>query len=126
MFPRVTPSFLIGQRVDITFGASKIFPSLPKIATPITGNIIQIGDDFPGFGIVIPESIVIEKMREIGYKLSPPYKVVAYMKNLRDMDDTRAKYSKYNIRFDQDTIREFQAKLSFIRSVFFGVSFFLA
>ena len=30
-------------------GASKIFPSLSRIATPITGNIVRIGDDFPGF-----------------------------------------------------------------------------
>ena len=49
MFPKVTESFLIGQSVKITFGASKIFPSLSHIATPIDGTIVRIGDDFPGF-----------------------------------------------------------------------------
>jgi hypothetical protein len=49
MFPKVDPIFLIGQTVRLTFGASKIFPSLPNIATPIDGTITQIGDDFPGF-----------------------------------------------------------------------------
>ena len=49
MFPKVDPTFLIGQTVRLTFGASKIFPSLPNIATPIDGTITQIGDDFPGF-----------------------------------------------------------------------------
>lgn len=49
MFPKVNESFLIGQTVRITFGASKIFPSLPNIATPIDGTVTRIGNDFPGF-----------------------------------------------------------------------------
>ena len=49
MFPKVSETFIKGQGVKITFGASKIFPSLPRIATPIDGNIVRIGDDFPGF-----------------------------------------------------------------------------
>ena len=81
MFPKINESFLIGQSVRVTFGASKIFPSLPTIATAIDANIVRIGDDFPGFGLVIPESIVRQKMQEIGYTLAPPYKIVAYMKD---------------------------------------------
>jgi hypothetical protein len=65
MFPQITPSFLMGQSVIITVGASKIFPSLPKVATSITGSIVTIGDDFPGFGIVVPESIIRAKIEEV-------------------------------------------------------------
>ncbi len=49
MFPKVNESFLMSQSVRLTFGASKIFPSLSIIATPIDGNIVRIGNDFPGF-----------------------------------------------------------------------------
>lgn len=65
VFPKINENFLLGQSVRLTFGASKIFPSLPTIATPIDGTIVQIGNDFPGFGLVIPESIVRSKMQEI-------------------------------------------------------------
>lgn len=82
MFPRVTESFLLGQSVEVTVGASKIFPSLPSIATPFKGTISHIGDDFPGFGIVLPESIIRNSMQEIGYTLGNPYKIVAYLKNV--------------------------------------------
>ena len=64
VFPQMNPKFLIGQGVRITFGASKIFPSVAKVASPIDGKIMTIGDDFPGFGIVLPESIVQAKMTE--------------------------------------------------------------
>ena len=126
MFPKVTESFLIGQKVKITFGASKIFPSLAHIATPIDGSIVRVGDDFPGFWIVIPESIVKQKMQEVGYTLSPPYKVVAYMKDVRDRSIVQEKYGAYNPEFDIDSIKKAQEKIYFLRNVFFGISFFMA
>jgi hypothetical protein len=49
MFPKIYDAILLGQTVRMTFGASKIFPSLPRIATPIDGMITHIGNDFPGF-----------------------------------------------------------------------------
>jgi hypothetical protein len=125
MFPKINESFLIGQSVTVTFGASKIFPSLPTIATPIDGNIVRIGDDFPGFWLVLPESIVRSKMQEIGYSLSPPYKIVAYMKDARDRAIVEQQYRTYNPEFDADAIVKFQAKIYFLRNVFFGISFFI-
>lgn len=126
MFPKVTESFLLGQSVRITFGASKIFPSLSHIATPIDGSIVRIGDDFPGFWIVLPESIVKQKMKEIGYPLAAPYKIVAYMKNPQDRAEVEKKYSSYHPEFDIDSIKKTQEKIYFLRSIFFGISFFIA
>lgn len=40
MFPKISESFLIGQSIELTFGASKIFPSLPRIASTITGKVV--------------------------------------------------------------------------------------
>ena len=126
MFPKITPSFLMWQSVLLTVGASKIFPSLPQVATTITGSIVVIGDDFPGFGIVVPESVIRAKMMEIGYILWNPYKVVAYAKNTWDLDEIRTKYGSYNIKLDRDSIKEFQHKISIIRSIFFGIAIFMA
>ncbi|MBX9809131.1 hypothetical protein K2X92_01950 [Candidatus Gracilibacteria bacterium] len=126
MFPQITPSFLMGQSVIITVGASKIFPSLPQVATSITGSIVTIGDDFPGFGIVVPESIIRAKMEEVGYSLGNPYKVVAYAKNTADLDIIRTKYSSYSIKLDRDSIKEFEKKVLLIRSIFVGIAVFMA
>ena len=125
MFPKVNEKFLLGQTVRLTFGASKIFPSLLTIATPIDGTIVQIGNDFPGFWLVIPESIVRSKMQEIGYSLSLPYKIVAYMKDIRDTKMVREKYSMYNPEFDIDASAKTQAKIYFFRNIFLGISLFL-
>jgi hypothetical protein len=125
MFPKVDPIFLIGQTVRLTFGASKIFPSLPNIAAPIDGTITQIGDDFPGFWLVLPESIVRAKMQEVGYPLSPPYKIVAYMKDMWDLQKVREIYRAYHPEFDRDTIAKAQEKVFFLRNVFLGISIFL-
>ncbi len=126
MFPKINEAFLIGQRVRLTFGASKIFPSLTTIATPIDGTIVSIGNDFPGFGLVIPESIVRSKMQEVGYVLAAPYKIVAYMKNPQDRAEVEKKYSSYHPEFDIDSIKKTQEKIYFLRSIFFGISFFIA
>lgn len=125
VFPKINENFLLGQSVRLTFGASKIFPSLPTIATPIDGTIVQIGNDFPGFGLVIPESIVRSKMQEIWYSLSPPYKIVAYMKDIQDKKMVQEKYGKYNPEFDIDSITKTQTKILFFRNIFLGISVFL-
>lgn len=125
MFPKVNEKFLLGQTVRLTFGASKIFPSLPTIATPIEGTIVEIGNDFPGFGLVIPESIVRSKMQEVGYALSSPYKIVAYMKDIHDMQMIREKYAAYSPEFDIDAIAKIQAKIIFFRNIFLSISLFL-
>lgn len=126
MFPKISESFLLGQTIDLTFGASKVFPSLPRTASPITGKIVRVSDDFPGFGIIIPESIVRAKMQETGYSLGNPYKIVGYMKNATDRNVIETTYRTYNPQFDADTIREFQSKISFLRQVFFGIFLFFA
>jgi len=126
VFPKISESFIIGQTVKITFGASKIFPSLSRIAEPIVGNIVRVGEDFPGFGIVMPESMVRQKMKEVGYTLAPPYKIVAYMKDIKNQDAVRQKYAPYNIEFDIDSIRKLQEKMFFVRNIFLGISFFIA
>lgn len=126
MFPKVTESFLLGQSVKVTFGASKIFPSLSHIATPIDGSIVRIGDDFPGFWIVIPESVVKKKMQETWYALAAPYKIVAYMKDVRDRGEVEEKYTAYHPEFDIDSIKKTQEKIFYLRSVFLGISFFIA
>ena len=126
MFPKVSETFIKGQGVKITFGASKIFPSLPRIATPIDGTIVRIGDDFPGFWIVIPEMIVKQKMQEIGYDLGPPYKIVAYMKDIRDRNIVATKYAAYNPEFDVDSIAKAKEQIFFLRNVFLGISFVIA
>jgi hypothetical protein len=125
MFPKVNEAFLLGQTVRLTFGASKIFPSLQTIATPIDGTIARIGNDFPGFGLVIPESIVRSKMQEVGYTLSPPYKIVAYMKDTMNKKQVQEKYSLYNPEFDIDAIAKTQEKILFFRNIFLGISLFL-
>lgn len=126
MFPKISESFLLGQSIELTFGASKIFPSLPHIASTITGKVVRVSDDFPGFGIILPESIVRAKMLETGYSLGNPYKIVAYMKNTSDRSVIENAYSSYNPLFDADTIREFQSKILLLRQVFFGIFLFFA
>ncbi len=74
---------------------------------------------------MLPESIVRSKMQEIGYTLSPPYKIVAYMKDVRDRSTVEQQYRTYNPEFDADAIVKFQAKIYFLRNVFFGISFFI-
>lgn len=110
-FPQMSADFLIGQKIEFTFGKSKIFNSTNSIASPITGTLSAINNDFPGFGIVLPESIVQEKLKEIGFSLGSPYKIVAYMKN-PDLRDTIVKnHPGLNIRFSMDDIKKTEEKI---------------
>jgi len=65
-------------------------------------------------------------MKEIGYPLAAPYKIVAYMKNPQDRAEVEKKYSSYHPEFDIDSIKKTQEKIYFLRSIFFGISFFIA
>ncbi len=125
MFPKINEAFIIGQTTKITFGASKIFPSLPNIATPIDGTIALISNDFPGFWLIIPESIVRQKMQEVGYTLAAPYKIVAYMKDIQDRTLVEQKYGAFHPEFDIDAIAKNQEKIYFFQRVFLGISFFM-
>jgi len=57
-------------------------------------------------------------MQEIGYSLSSPYKIVAYMKDIQDKGIVQEKYGKYNPEFDIDAIAKTQAKIYFFRNIF--------
>ena len=57
-FPQMKDFFLIGQKIDFTFGKSKIFESSNRVSEPITGTITTINNEFPGVGLILPESIV--------------------------------------------------------------------
>ena len=119
MLPRIPETFIKWQWVLITFWASKIFPPLSQIATPIEGKIIKIDENFPGFWITLPESIVKQKMWEIGYTLSPPYKIVAYMHDVSMIPYIEEKYGKYHIQFDATMIQKRNEQIWFMKQVFF-------
>lgn len=77
-----------------------------------------MSDDFPGFGIILPESIVRAKMQETGYSLGNPYKIVGYMRNTSERSAIENTYRAYNPLFDADSIREFQSRILLLRQVF--------
>lgn len=110
-FPQMSAEFLLGQKIEFTFGKSKIFNSTNNIATPITGTLSAINNDFPGFGIVLPESIVKQKLEEIGFSLGAPYKIVAYMKNSGLRDNIIKNHPGLNIRFSMDDIKKTEGKI---------------
>jgi len=114
LFPKMPSSFLLGQQITFTFGASKLFPSTATIASPITGKIAAISNDFPGFGIVLPESIVREKVAETGYALGKPYKIVAYMNDVHDRAAITTSYKNEVILFDADSIAKKQNQLELV------------
>ena len=121
LFPQMRSSFLIGQSIDFTFGESKIFPSLGNIAEPVTGKVVAIRNDFPGFGIVLPESLVRKKVEETGYTLGRPYKIVAYMKDPKDRAELEKTYSKEKLRFDIDGIQKQQEQMTIIAVILSGL-----
>lgn len=110
-FPQMSAEFLLGQKIEFTFGKSKIFNSTNAIASPITGTLSAINNDFPGFGIVLPESIVQKKLKEIGFSLGAPYKIVAYMKNPDLRNTIVQSHPGLNIRFSMDDIKKMEEKI---------------
>ena len=75
---------------------------------------------------MIPESIVKSKMQEIGYNLGPPYKIVAYMKDINDHSMVATKYADYNPEFDSDSIAKFREQIFFLRNIFLGISLIIS
>jgi hypothetical protein len=126
MFPQIPELLMHGQSVRLTFGASRMFPPASHIAIPIEGRISQIDENFPGFGLTLPESIVKSKMTEIGQELSPPYKIVAYMRDTADIDMIRSRYGVYHPSFDLYRIHGREEQIGIIRDIFLGVALFFA
>ena len=124
-FPQMSAEFLLGQKIEFTFGKSKIFNSTNNIATPITGTLSAINNDFPGFGIVLPESIVKQKLEEIGFSLGAPYKIVAYMKNPNLRDNIIKNHPGLNIRFSMDDIKKTEEKIMIAGIILWGIGSFL-
>jgi hypothetical protein len=114
MFPQIPELLIRGQSVRLTFGASRMFPPASQTAIPIEGRISRIDENFPGFGLTLPESIVRSKMTEIGQQLSPPYKIVAYMKDPADMEMIRDRYSAYHPSFDRFEIAKRERQIGMI------------
>ncbi len=122
MLPKIPEMLIRGQWVKLTFWASKIFPPLSRIAVPIEGKITNIDENFPWFGLTLPESIVREKMSEVGYELSPPYKIVAYMWDATMIPYIQKKYWKYNPKFDAQMILELNRQVDFMRNIFSAIA----
>jgi hypothetical protein len=124
MFPQIPELLMQGQSVRLIFGASRMFPPASQTAIPIEGRISQIDENFPGFGLTLPESIVRSKMTEIGHPLSPPYKIVAYMKDPADITTIKARYGAYHSGFDLYRIHGREEQIGFIGEVFLGIAVF--
>lgn len=125
MFPEMNEKFLIGQPVTITVGGSKLFnvPTLP--ATPIQAHISSIHSDYPGFGLVLREDILRDRLAEIGQSLGNPYKITAYMKNLEEKNRLKEKYKNLHLTFDNDKIEELETRLTTISIVFLAIFIFI-
>lgn len=110
-FPQMRDVFLRGQKIEFTFGKSKIFQSSNTIAEPIIGTVTTISHDFPAFGLVLPESIVQKKMNEAGFVLGNPYKITAYMTDISHKDTLAGQYGDLNIKFESDQIAATKTKI---------------
>lgn len=125
MFPEMNEKFLIGQPVIITVGGSKLFNVSTLPATPIQAHIASIHSDYPGFGLVLREDVMRNRLSEIGQSLGNPYKVTAYMKNPIEKTILKEKYKNLNLSFDSDKIQELEAKLTTIKFIFLSIFLFV-
>lgn len=122
MFPQMKDFFLKWQKIEFTFGKSKIFQSSSQVAEPIVGTISDIHHDFPALGLVLPESIVEKKLSEIGFAMGSPYKIVAYIKNLDDKKKIEELYQNgLTTRFEIDEIAETKRKIGLAGSIVFAI-----
>lgn len=64
------------------------------------------------------ESVVKEKMQEIGFSLGKPYKIVGYVKNIDNKAKIEEKYKHITTRFEIDEIHETKQKIAFIGNIF--------
>lgn len=125
MFPIMKEKILLWQEIEFTFWKSKIFQSSSSIAKPIIGTISSINNNFPALGIVLPESIVRQKMQETGYNLWNPYKIIAYMKPNAKIQDIRKKYKNIHPVFEIDEIQKTKSKINFIAHIFLFIQIFI-
>lgn len=125
-FPQIRESFLRGQSIEFTFGKSKIFQSSHAIAEPITGKVTTISTDFPGLGLVLPESLVREQLESIGHSLSTPYKIVAYMKHPENRGQIESSYAHLNMVFEMDEIKETKRRISLIGTILFFIGMMMS
>ncbi len=124
MLQKIPETFMRWQSVELTFGSSKLFPPLWKVASTIVGKITTIDENFPGFWLTLPESVVRDKMREVGYTLSPPYKIVAYMRDTSLISTIEKKYSEYKLQFDAYMLRDLRGQIDFMRNIFLSITLF--
>lgn len=115
-FPQMRDFFLIGQKIEFTFGKSKIFASSNAIWEPITGTITKISNDFPGLGLILQESLVKNELSKIGFSLGNPYKVVTYVKNMDEKENIEKFFKAKNIvtNFEIDEIEKTRKKIQSI------------
>lgn len=86
------------------------------------GTISEINHDFPGLGLVLPESIVEKKLAEIGFEMGSPYKIVAYIKNLDDKKKIEELYQNgLTTRFEIDEIAETKRKIGLAGKIVFAI-----
>lgn len=122
-FPQMREFFLLGQKIDFSFGKSKIFESTKTTGSPITGTITQISKDFPGIWLILPESIVASELAKIGHSLWNPYKIVTTVKDISKKNEIKELYQKFWIttQFEIDDIEENRDKIRTIGYIVFGI-----
>jgi hypothetical protein len=121
-FPLFTKEMLLGQKITLEFGKSKLFSLSTTPSTPVKGTITSVKNDYPWFGIMVGESLVKEKLWEIGATLGNPYKIVGYMKDPRYKDQIENTYStKYSLEFDTEAIEKLKERTKIIRYILFVV-----
>lgn len=120
-FPRFPEWLIRGQKMEFTFGKSKIFEYTMKTGATIIGSVRVIENDLPGFWLTLPESVVQKQLASLWYRHEQPYKVVGYKKEGISPDVIRNSYvSLWNtVRFDTDKLEQIHAKLAFYRQVLF-------
>ncbi|MBS9783720.1 hypothetical protein KGV55_00225 [Candidatus Gracilibacteria bacterium] len=123
IFPKIDKKFIKGRKVVITVGKSKLFNlDGKKPAKPIETQITDISPDYPGFGVVLPKKILESRLKSIGLSLGNPFKVVAKIKNLNNIENLKKDYKGLNITFDQDAIKENEKRLQTLQLIF-GATF---
>lgn len=73
---------------------------------PLTEKITRLDPDFPGFGIVISDTLARENMKKLGYVPREPYRVVFFMNEGASIPALRERYKNFTLIFDADTIEK--------------------
>ncbi|GAB0174968.1 MAG: hypothetical protein HHAS10_08470 [Candidatus Altimarinota bacterium] len=117
-FPLFTKDMVLGQKVTLEFGKSKLFTFDSHSSTPLAGVITSIKNDYPGFGIMIQETQVKEKLSEIGVSLGNPYKIIGYMKDPSYKKELEKKYgTDFRLEFDEEAVKKLKEKAQAFRYI---------